>query len=73
MDIHSKHPDRVRGERTPEKEKPLSETHQGPAKKHKPIVPPTLDFKAVEAHFFIAESLALLLALVLTWGVAYGL
>jgi hypothetical protein len=69
MDTHSKHPDRVRGEHTPEKEKPLSETHQGLAKKHKPIVPLTLYLQATAAPFFIAESVAFLLALVLTWGV----
>lgn len=70
MHIQDKRPDGVRGSLTPKKETPLSETQQGQTKKHKRIVPLSLMNKAQAAHFFIVESLALLLALVLTWGIA---
>ena len=52
MHTQNQRPERVRGEHTPTKEKPLSETQQGQSKKHKRIVPLSLMNKAQSAHFY---------------------
>jgi hypothetical protein len=54
MHTQDQRPEWVRGEHTPTKEKPLSEAQQGQNKKHKPIMPLTLVFKALSAIYFYA-------------------
>jgi hypothetical protein len=56
MHTQDQRPEWVRGEHTPTKEKPLSETQQGHNKQHKQIVPLALYLQAVAAIFFMHQS-----------------
>jgi hypothetical protein len=73
MHTQDKRPEGVRGEHTPTKEKPLSETQQGQSKNNKRIVPVKLYFIAKTAHLFINESVAMCVAVILIVGGGYGL
>ena len=73
MHTQNQRPEWVRGEHTPTKEKPLSETQQGQSKNNKRIMPLMLMNKSQAAHFFITESVAVYVAIVLIVGGHHGL